>query len=122
MLKVYLITGSSYSNPCGGCGGNYGGSGYSSGGNAHGGGSSYAGGNGGYKYRSAEAQSEDVGSSYTGSYESYQAPVPEPSYSLSYPSPAPQVKCGSNLLIGCTPSTQVVPCSSYSPPSYGASY
>lgn len=73
-------------------------------------------------FRSAEA--EDVGSSYSGNDQSYPAPViPGPSYSFSYPSPAPQVKCGSNLLIGCSPTSQVVPCSAHNPaPAYGSSY
>lgn len=98
-------------------GSSIGGSGYSSGGSAYG--SSYSGIKGGY--RSADA--EDVGSSYTGSYGSYQAPViPGPSYAVSYPSPAPQAKCGSNLLISCVPNSQIAPCSSYSAPAYSSPY
>lgn len=107
VLSHCLFTGKGYGGALSGYGGHN--SGY---------GISYTGGKG---YRSSEA--EDVGSSYSGSYSSHQAPViPGPAYSISYPSPAPQVKCGSNLLISCTPTSQVVPCSSYSPPSYSSTY
>ena len=43
-----------------------------------------------------------------------------PSYSYTYPSPTPPVQCGSNLLVGCSPTVAQVPCSSYSPLSYSA--
>lgn len=56
---------------------------------------------------------------------SYSAPAySAPSHSYSYPSPAPHVKCGGNILVGCHPSVASVPCQSYSPsysaPSYSA--
>lgn len=88
---------------------------------------------------SAPAQLEDdknkekeVGSSYgsasAASYSipSYSAPAPQlgPSKLYAYHSPAPSVPCGSNLLIGCSPSVQQAPCipaPSYGP-SYGSSY
>lgn len=47
------------------------------------------------------------------------APV-GPSYTYSYPSPAPHVKCGSNLLIGCHPQAGSVPCHGYSHGGYSA--
>lgn len=46
-----------------------------------------------------------------------QAPVyQQQQQTLSYPSPTPQVPCGSNLIFGCAPQVQQVPCSS----SYGS--
>lgn len=57
----------------------------------------------------------------------YQAPVPQPpqypSYHQQYSAPVyPQSSCGSNLLIGCQPQVQHVPCS-YSPyGQYSQSY
>lgn len=44
---------------------------------------------------------------------SYPAPVayPEPPKAYTYPSPAPSVSCGQNLLVGCSPSVSNVPCS-----------
>lgn len=53
---------------------------------------------------------------YSHSSPSY-APV-GPSHSYSYPSPAPHVKCGGNLLVGCQPHVATVPCSSYHHQSY----
>lgn len=60
------------------------------------------------------------------SYGGYSAPAHHqgyaaPSYgehSYSYPSPAPKVKCGGNLLVGCAPHVATVPCSSYHHQSY----
>ncbi|XP_037034090.1 vitelline membrane protein 15a-1 [Bradysia coprophila] len=64
------------------------------------------------------------GPSYGGP--SYGAPAPVYGHQVySYPSPAPPVRCGSNLLVGCAPSVAHVGCGSYSPPSYpsyGPSY
>lgn len=39
------------------------------------------------------------------------------SYQQTYAAPAPTVKCGKNILIGCQPSVQEVPCQ---PPAYGS--
>lgn len=48
------------------------------------------------------------------------APAALTSTTLSYPSPAPTVPCGSNLLIGCSTNTQSVGCRSSPASSYGS--
>ncbi len=67
---------------------------------------------------------EDVGSPYPGSFDHHHNHHHNhgPPHGHAYPYPPPPVKCGSNLLISCKPTSQVVPCSSYSPPSYGPTY
>lgn len=51
--------------------------------------------------------------------------APPPSISYTYPSPAPQTPCGSNVLVGCHPTVSSVPCGGYShaaAPYNGGSY
>lgn len=44
--------------------------------------------------------------------------IPPPTISYSYPSPAPQTQCGSNVLVGCSPTVSSVPCGGYNRQPY----
>lgn len=49
------------------------------------------------------------------SYDNHGYSAPAHPVSYSYPSPAPNVQCGSNVLVGCQPHVSEVPCSGYTP-------